>query len=1126
MPNDPIDFLIITALEHEAQAVIRRLADHHIERFEDRNIRTYHCGTVPIDNSDRAYRVVVVLLPSMGELSAANATTDALPDWQPQHVLMIGIAGGLVQDDLERGDVVVADQVVGYDYGKQYDNALKPRDHVYPSSALLLERVRNFALLGDEWAQHIEVSRPAGARRDRAKRFVGPLASGNKVIASQKFQVRLLKRWPKLIAIETEAEGVFAAVFDRPAIKHVLVIRGISDMADKDKNDAWQMYAADAAAAYAIAFLKSGPVETETPILDQERILDAAIAKCVPVGKPGDVVGRDKIVDSSIKTGDIVGVTAVAIGHGASASVTNIYEAPPPVITALHQLPSPYRDFTGREAELAELMTKAETDGTTIFGLQGLGGVGKTALALVFAERLKQRYPDAQFYLDLKGADKQPLSTNAVFAHVIHAYQPLAKLPTSGAELRGLYLSMLDGQRALLLMDNVADKTQVESLVPPSSCFLLITSRQHFAMPGLFAKDLNTLPLDDACDLLLKISPRIGGQAGVLAKLCGYLPLALRLAGSALAERRTLTLEGYVQRLANTQTRLELVEASLSLSYDLLSEELQRAWRVLAVFRDTFDLAATAAVWSIEGNLAQDRLDELIRYSLVEWNEIDGHAHLHDLVRLFAEKHLKEDERRVAHQRAGRYYDRAESPRFLFEALFHFQRSGEHDKAAELAMRNTAALIGVGRMEDLRLLLEGFNIEQLGPESTAAINISLGQVYTLLEEASAQSKFEQAISQAVALPPSPAKHELLARAHRGMGELFEHQSPGDALDYFQRGLHELGGSTASLEADIYIKMSGIQIDQGDYLAAQESIEQGLRLLPASPSQLRAAALLNQSDVYYKLGDAEKGQQIALQSLKISEQLHDDWMILKLKINMAFRTEIAGDWSQAVTIYQEALELAQRLGDVRHLIVLRINLGLLHTNMGDYAAAKGYLQQGLESARQHDLKGHLVNVLCNLADLDLRQGQWQTALPALREAEPLAKEIGYDPILPEIYRSLAQAYLLQQEPRKALTHANRSVKLAKESGDEIEIGKSLRALGQVQWANNQPERALISFERSVLLLANNDPYEAARTKLEWGRALLDTDRDRATSLLCEAHATFEKLGAWRDQQAVEHVLKTE
>jgi nucleoside phosphorylase len=103
------DFVIITALEKEAQAVIRRLENPQVMRDQQRDIRSYHCGTVPITGADRAYKVAVVVLPSMGELSAANATTDALNCWNPNYVLMVGIAGGIAQDDLDLGDVVVAD---------------------------------------------------------------------------------------------------------------------------------------------------------------------------------------------------------------------------------------------------------------------------------------------------------------------------------------------------------------------------------------------------------------------------------------------------------------------------------------------------------------------------------------------------------------------------------------------------------------------------------------------------------------------------------------------------------------------------------------------------------------------------------------------------------------------------------------------------------------------------------------------------------------------------------------------------------------------------------------------------------------------------------------------------------
>ena len=148
------DFVIITALEKEAQAVVSRLENHTVKRFQAHDIRTYHCGTVPITGTDRAYKVAVVLLPSMGELPAATATTDALATWNPNYVLMVGIAGGIAQDDLDLGDVVVADQVVGYEYGKVEDERIKPRDHVYPASALLLDRVRNF--WDDAWAEQVK----------------------------------------------------------------------------------------------------------------------------------------------------------------------------------------------------------------------------------------------------------------------------------------------------------------------------------------------------------------------------------------------------------------------------------------------------------------------------------------------------------------------------------------------------------------------------------------------------------------------------------------------------------------------------------------------------------------------------------------------------------------------------------------------------------------------------------------------------------------------------------------------------------------------------------------------------------------------------------------------------------
>jgi hypothetical protein len=241
-------------------------------------------------------------------------------------------------------------------------------------------------------------------------------------------------------------------------------------------------------------------------------------------------------------------------------------------------------------------------------------------------------------------------------AHTIRSYHPQTQLPASEAELAGLYRSVLDGKRVLLLIDNAASREQVEPLIPPSGSLLLVTSRFHFALPGLVSRDLDELPLEDARNLLLKIAPRIGKEADALAGLCGRLPLALRLAGSALAERPDLSPTDYARRLREGKERFGPVDASLIVSYDLLNKDRRRLWRLLAVFPGTFAVPAAAAVWELEADPASEALGKLVRSSLVEWEEKDERYRLHDLARSFADRQLAKTEREAARSRHAEYF--------------------------------------------------------------------------------------------------------------------------------------------------------------------------------------------------------------------------------------------------------------------------------------------------------------------------------------------------------------------------------------------------------------------------------------------------------------------------------------
>ncbi|MGH2523779.1 MAG: NB-ARC domain-containing protein, partial [Anaerolineales bacterium] len=357
--------------------------------------------------------------------------------------------------------------------------------------------------------------------------------------------------------------------------------------------------------------------------------------------------------------------------------IGDVIQAASQPVNFLHQLPRPPDDFTGREVELKELLDNFDK-GATIFGLRGMGGIGKTALALKLAAVLTPSYPDAQFFLDLQGTSDSPLTPAAALAQVVRAYHPEGMLPESEGELRRLYLAVLHSQRALLLIDNARDAAQVLPLLPPPGCALLVTSRQRLTLPGLIPKDLNTLPPADARELLIKIAPRMAptpgpspvaegyatgeGTADEIARLCGYLPLALRAAGSLLAATPDLSPARYAAQLRDERARLERigeegverdVTASFNLSYARLPEAAARVFRQMAVFPGWFDALADEAVCDDEGHA---HLSELVWRSLVDYDETAQRYRLHDPARLFADARLTEPERAAAQQRYAEYY--------------------------------------------------------------------------------------------------------------------------------------------------------------------------------------------------------------------------------------------------------------------------------------------------------------------------------------------------------------------------------------------------------------------------------------------------------------------------------------
>lgn len=333
------------------------------------------------------------------------------------------------------------------------------------------------------------------------------------------------------------------------------------------------------------------------------------------------------------------------VGIGGDVTNSNIFTGDVridvPVATALHQLRAPVGDFVGRELEIETLIIALRrASRACITGISGMGGIGKTELALLVAERLRDEYPDAQFFINLQGTDDNPRSPQEAMAICIRAFLgPETKLPEEPEQLSHLYRSQLSGKRVLLLLDNAADSDQVRPLLPPTGCAVLVTSRQSVTLPDMTSLTLHPLTEEEARQLLLEIAPRAEPAAEQICKLCGYLPLALRAAGSLLAITVDLDPLDYAAQLQDERSRLEHigtegveidVATSFNLSYARLTPEAARVFRLLSVFPAAFDAAAEEVVCADTGHV---QLSDLVRRSLVVYDVKTKRYRLHDLAR-------------------------------------------------------------------------------------------------------------------------------------------------------------------------------------------------------------------------------------------------------------------------------------------------------------------------------------------------------------------------------------------------------------------------------------------------------------------------------------------------------------
>ncbi|GAA2401109.1 hypothetical protein GCM10010191_05440 [Actinomadura vinacea] len=319
------------------------------------------------------------------------------------------------------------------------------------------------------------------------------------------------------------------------------------------------------------------------------------------------------------------------------------------VVTVPRQLPAGVATLMGRGRELAALEGHESEDPAAVVAVDGMAGVGKTALALHAAHRLAPRFPDGQLFVDLHGHTRgtAPVDPAHALERVLRALGVAgARIPAHIDDRAALYRGVVADRRVLVVLDDAAGEDQVRPLLPASpTCRVIVTARQRLiGLDGTRTLSLDVLPVDEAVAVFTRTAGEkrvTDAPAGALretAERCGRLPLALRIAAVRLRSHAAWSVRDLLERLnddrlAELKAGRHSVTAALDLSYQRLPDDQRRAYRLLGSHTGT-DFSAETAAAVLDTTVARSRrlLDHLMDVHLLQ-EPAPRRYRFHDLVR-------------------------------------------------------------------------------------------------------------------------------------------------------------------------------------------------------------------------------------------------------------------------------------------------------------------------------------------------------------------------------------------------------------------------------------------------------------------------------------------------------------
>ncbi|MFD6155893.1 BTAD domain-containing putative transcriptional regulator [Nocardia sp. NPDC060256] len=659
-----------------------------------------------------------------------------------------------------------------------------------------------------------------------------------------------------------------------------------------------------------------------------------------------------------------------------------IVRPPRRTVGRVAQLPADVVDFTGRAdtvRRISEWLTRADGFAVPVCVIGGMGGIGKSALAVHVGHRVRDRFPDGQLHVDMHGfaqargrgpgtrSGTPAADTLGDFLRALGV--PEGEIAPTLAERSAQFRSFLDGKRVLVVLDNARDSDQVAPLIPgtPGSA-VLITSRSSMpelpCVVGVLGVRLDVLSRAEARILLAGIagSRRVTAEPAAVDSVltaCGGLPLAVRIIGARLAARPNWSISSLAERLDDAKQRLGTlrsgdlaVEAAFRLSYDQLDCAQARAFRLLATPEVAeLSLDGAAAILGSDRMLVEELCESLVDLNLME-TSASGRYTYHDLPRLFArELHLGPD---VAEPVSG-----------VLIRLLDFYLA---------TMKNLMVVCNPGS----RLP------EHLAPTTAAGLSFpdSIAAQYWLdVERPNLISLYEQ-----IARIGGPAL-ALAADIAWATAELID---GGPHCQELSRALDKLldAGVRAGdrrVECRIRVTLGTIySYSLGTLRQGRDHVRIALSLPPASASDVRLTAFAGQLLASSTRMGTETAASIAHaeRAIRLARRVEDAAVECASLVHMAKTLSDAGEYAQSQERATEAKTLAAKIGNAALEAMATHELGASRGYQGDHRHAIELCRESVELARLSGVELREGWALARLAHVYMMAGQ-------LTQAEPIA-----------------------------------------------------------------------------------------------------------------------------------------